>query len=494
MIWLGLFPSVLFGYWFFTVFPFSFDIFYLLLLIPLFFVLYGIALLSSLVSTKIGIWLVYKLIVRPELGIYPLLMEETQSRAWVLKANIKHFGRWLFYFFHLEFLRIFWLRRMGLKIGKNVKLCMHLADDELQEVGDNTFMAHRTGFAAHTLEVDHLTIGKMKIGKNCIFEPISGCVQGTIGDNSIFTGVTAIMKGQIARGNAIYHGVPCKKVNDNNLTQLEILELKRKIHEFDRINFIKKKNAPIKINETKLFVMKMLIAIGGCLFAFLFIYLFSLLFQIISLYNNAPMTFVFLTLIPFVFIVSLGCFVLGTAIFTKIFLKYYNRKAEILEGFYELNDPRAKWFKIKYLLRLFGLRIFHGSPFRIADTFVLRFWGDVKFGKNIELDYALIDPQYLEVDDYSIIGTGVRIHTHDIIDDKLYIKKVKIGKRVLIGTFAHLGPGVEIADGSIIAVAAWMRKNRKTKKPALWVGKPAVELPLELIRDRGKKSTSKYID
>ena len=55
MTWGGLFPSVLTAYWYFSTFPFSFDPLYLLLLIPLFFLLFGIALISSLLITKLGI-------------------------------------------------------------------------------------------------------------------------------------------------------------------------------------------------------------------------------------------------------------------------------------------------------------------------------------------------------------------------------------------------------------------------------------------------------
>ena len=88
--WVGLCPSVVLGYFFFITFPFSFNPLYLLSLIPLFFALYGIALLSSLVATKIGLWLVHKRVAHPELGTFRLSMEVPQTRAFVLKENIKH--------------------------------------------------------------------------------------------------------------------------------------------------------------------------------------------------------------------------------------------------------------------------------------------------------------------------------------------------------------------------------------------------------------------
>jgi acetyltransferase-like isoleucine patch superfamily enzyme len=495
-VWLTLFPSVLFGYWFFITFPFSFSPFYLLLLIPLFLILYGIALLSSLFTTKIGIWIVHKRITPPISGSYPISMENPHFRAFIIKGNIKNFGRWLYCLFHLDFIRAFWLRRMGWKIGKNVRLGSELffLDDEFIEIGDNSFFAKDiTMLSGHLLDQTNLTIHPTIIGKNCIFKNISGAVGAKIGDNSILEPITGVMKGQICRGNAIYYGVPCKKVKDNNLSPEEIQEIKQEIQRREKINYIKKKNAPIKINEKKLFFIKFVVFLGGICFGLAMLILYSFLFMAIYSPTNHFYNILVLALIPLVFIVTMGFFVTGTTLFIKIFLSYYDKKAEIPEGTYELDDPRAKIFKIKYFLRLFGLHIFHGTPFKIADTFALRLWGNVKLEKNVKMEDAFIDPQYLEVGDYSQIALGARVHTHDIIDGKLFIKKVKIGRNVIIGAYTHIKPGVIISDGSVTAVAAWLRKNQNCKRAALWVGKPAAELPL-LFLTKSARLEGKYVD
>ncbi|NVM28967.1 MAG: hypothetical protein HWN65_08985 [Candidatus Helarchaeota archaeon] len=479
MAWVSLFPSVLFGYWFFITFPFSFNPIYLLSLIPLFFALYGIALLSSLIFTKLGIWIIHKRITYPEVGTYRVSMDEPQTRAFMIKINIRSFGRWLYYFFHLKFLRAFWMRQQGVKIGKNVKLAKYIEDEEFQEFGDNTYMAKSVGFSGHMMDNEYLVVTETIVGKNCIFEHLSGGVGATIGDNSVFRELTGAMKGYVCRGNAIYQGIPCKKIGEySDLSPAEIEEVKQKIREKDKTNYIKRKNAPIKISGAKLFTMKLLIVIGGCLFALLFLYLYSILFQAFYSPTNHLLNIAFLTLVPFIFIITLGFFSVGTTLFTKIFLAYYDHKAEIPEGYYELDDPRAKIFKIKYLLRLFGLRLFRAMPFKVGDTFVMRFWGNVTFGNYIVIENAIVDPQYLELGDNVVMAAGARIHTHDIIKGKLYIKKVKIGKNSILGGCCHIKPGVELPARSIVAAAAWFRKNRKCKRPALWMGKPAFELPL----------------
>lgn len=482
MAWVGLFPSVLAAYWFFSTFPFSFNPLYLISLVPLFFGLYGIALLSSLGFTKLGIWLVHKRIAAPEFGSYRLSMEEPQFRAYIIKGNVKNFGRWLYYFLHIPFLRAFWLRRMGVKIGKRVKLGRYLEDEENIEFGDNTFIANTSGFSGHMEDTQYFTIVNTIIGKNCIFEPFSGAVGATVGDNSVFKELTGAMKGFICEGNAIYQGIPCKKVgNYSDLSPAELEEIKQKIRKIDSIDYIKRKNAPIKINGAKLFAMKVVVVIGGCVIGLIFPYLYFIFFQAFYSPTNQLINILLLIPIPILFIVTMGCFIIGTTVFTKLFLMYYDRKVEIPEGYYELDDPRAKIFKIKYLLRLFGLRLFRGTPFKIIDTYAIEFWGTTTLGRNVVLEEAIVDPQYLDIGNNVVMGAGVRIHTHDIIDGKLYIKRVKIGNNVVIGGCSHFKPGVEIADGSVIAAAAWLRKNRKCKRPALWMGKPAFELPLDIL-------------
>lgn len=494
IMWLDLFPSVIFGYWFFKTFPFEFSIPYLLYLIPLFFVLYGLALLTSLILTKVGMWIVHKRITYPEPGSYPLSLDSPQTRAFILKGNIKNFGRWLYYFFNWKFLRAFWMRRMGVKLGKNVKWGIYVQDEEFTEIGDNTFMAWNSILSSHLMDQHDLTINRTIIGKNCIFEHISGAVGATVGDNSYFKHITGAMKGTICRGNAIYDGVPCKKIgNFSDLTPSDIKTAKKKIRELDSTNFIKQKNAPIKVSEFKLFLMKSIIVVAGILFGLLIPILYSLLFR--TLYNptNDLWNLFILALVPFLFLISMGLLIIGTTLLVKIFIMYYDKKGEIPEGTYELDDPRAKWFKIKYCLRMFGLRIFHNTPFKIGDSFAMRFWGHVKLAPNVKLEDAIVDPQYLELGDYTQIAAGARVHTHDIVDNKLYIKTVKIGSNVLIGSYAHIKPGVEIADGSIAAVAAWFRKNRICKNPALWLGKPAFELPLEMVT-KSARLEGKYVD
>ncbi|MHA1267132.1 MAG: hypothetical protein ACTSRS_17970 [Candidatus Helarchaeota archaeon] len=495
MIWFALFPAVVAAYWFFISFPFSLDLIYLLCLIPLFFVLYCISLISSLISVKVAIWIVHKRIAPPSPGSYSLSMDEPQVRAWVLKGNIKNFARWLFLFFHFSFLQAFWLRQMGVKIGHHVKLGKHVQDDDFIEIGSNTYMAKECIISGHLMDQTHLTINPTTIGANCIFEPITGAVGCVIGDNSIFKSCTMAMKGNNCRGNSIYEGLPIKKVgNYSDLTPAELRELKQKIRQLDKVDYVKLKNAPIKVNRIKLFLLKFMIILGATIFGFISPLLYTLFFTAFYQPSNHLLNIILLIPVPGFFLIALGLFTFGEVLLIKLCLIYYDHKAEIPEGTYDLNDPRVKLFKIKYILRMFGMRLFHATPFKIGSTLALRAWGNTKIGKiNVKLEDAIVDPQYIEIGNHTQIAAGARIHTHDIINGKLVIKKVKIGSNVIVGSYAHIKPGVEIADGSIVAVGACLPQDQKCTCSAVLLGNPAKEYPLSILT-KAARLEGKYID
>jgi len=493
MTWFGLFPSVVTVYWFFTIFPFSFNPVYLLLLIPLFILLYGIALVCSLVSTKVGIWIVHKRVAYPEQGTYRYAMDEPQTRAFILKGNIKNFARWSYNFFHFKFLQAFWLRRMGVKIGKNVKLSQQIEDDDFIEIDDNSFMAKESILSGHMLDHTHLTLLRTKVGKNCILDHDFMAVGSTIGDNSVFKPYTFPMKGIICKGSAIYEGVPVRKIGDySDLSPTDIKELKAQIKKTDKKDIMKERIDPIKVSSLKLFLWKLLVVVGGSIFALIFPLLYSLLFN--SLYSPTDHLFniVLLIPIPFVFLIALGIFIFGTSFMITLIRWYYDSKVEIPEGVYDLEDPRAKYFKIKHCLQKFGLRLFHATPFKIGDTIGIRAFTNSFIGVNVKMEDAYIDPQYLKIGDYTQIATRTRVHTFKIADGKLHIKWVKLGANVLIAVYSHIAPGVVIEDGAMSGIGTWFEED-KTYSQALWIGNPARKLPFEAI-SRSDKVEDKYID
>lgn len=86
----------------------------------------------------------------------------------------------------------------------------------------------------------------------------------------------------------------------------------------------------------------------------------------------------------------------------------------------------------------------------------LRLWG-AQVGRNVYWNpgIVILDRGLIEIGDNSIIGYRVEMSCHIIKPKKenlmLYIKKLKIGSNVFLGSASSVGPGVVIEDGAFVA-------------------------------------------
>jgi acetyltransferase-like isoleucine patch superfamily enzyme len=83
----------------------------------------------------------------------------------------------------------------------------------------------------------------------------------------------------------------------------------------------------------------------------------------------------------------------------------------------------------------------------------------------------------MEIGDNTMIG-GRSLITGHLAEDKLIIKKVKIGKNCLIGGESFIMPGVTIEDNVVVGAKSLVTKNKKLEKGKIYAGIPAKEIKL----------------
>ena len=100
-----------------------------------------------------------------------------------------------------------------------------------------------------------------------------------------------------------------------------------------------------------------------------------------------------------------------------------------------------------------------------------------KIGKNVALsgDEWIFDPYVTEIGDNTTIGARSIISGH-IGERHLIIKKVKIGKNVLIGGDCFIMPGVVIEDNVILGAKSLVLKDQILKNGKMYGGIPAKEV------------------
>lgn len=100
-----------------------------------------------------------------------------------------------------------------------------------------------------------------------------------------------------------------------------------------------------------------------------------------------------------------------------------------------------------------------------------------KVGKNVALsaDEWIFDPYVTEIGDNTVIGARSIISGH-IGEGHLIIKKIKIGKNVLIGGDCFIMPGAIIEDNVILGAKSLVLKDQILKKGKIYAGIPAKEI------------------
>ncbi|MBC7080971.1 MAG: hypothetical protein H5T44_01790 [Thermoplasmatales archaeon] len=151
------------------------------------------------------------------------------------------------------------------------------------------------------------------------------------------------------------------------------------------------------------------------------------------------------------------------------------------EGEYSKNIKDKNTFKYTLYFSLYYptyklINIFVLPPIK---SFYLSLIG-CKIGKNVFLagEEWIADPCVTEIGENTMIG-GRSLITAHLAEDKLIIKRVKIGKNCLIGGDSFIMPGVEIEENVVVGAKTLVTKDKKLKKEKVYAGIPAREINYE---------------
>jgi len=200
---------------------------------------------------------------------------------------------------------------------------------------------------------------------------------------------------------------------------------------------------------------------------------YSLIYIIKSLNLSDPLhalLLTFLLVIEFLLFIILGTFIPG------IFIRLMNLKVE--EGEHEISIKDKNFFKYILFFVLYrpSLKLVGILPLLPLRIRFLKLVG-LKMGKSSILAGSEIihDPYAVEIGEQTLIGGYSWILAH-VAEEKLLVKKVKIGNNCLIGARSIIMPGVIIEDGVTVGINSVVTKNQILKKGKMYAGVPAREI------------------
>lgn len=173
------------------------------------------------------------------------------------------------------------------------------------------------------------------------------------------------------------------------------------------------------------------------------------------------------------FSIGASYFIYGiTMIFFVGFLRIVFR-LNLKEGEYRLGSlGSVKWFIVNSLYYVVSVTFMDFILLTPLAAIFYRLMG-AKVGKNVQINSKFgADLSLLEIGDEAVIGGHSTVICHSFERGRLILKKVKIGKRAVIGLNSVILPGCEIGDGALISAGAVLGKNTIVKPREVFFGVP----------------------
>jgi len=189
--------------------------------------------------------------------------------------------------------------------------------------------------------------------------------------------------------------------------------------------------------------------------------------------SNIYVTIFFL---PFILFISLLLLILSTAFFTGMAIKGFHLTYK--EGRYgkSIKDRTAFNFALYYILyrptvKLLSIIFIPPIYAKYLSLVGAKIGRHVFFGGR----NTISDPCVVEIGSNTLIGGGATIMSH-LGEDKLIIKKVKIGNHCLIGAESLIMPGVTLEDRVVLGGKSLVTKNKTLTTGKMYGGVPVEEI------------------
>ena len=183
-----------------------------------------------------------------------------------------------------------------------------------------------------------------------------------------------------------------------------------------------------------------------------------------------------------IFLFAVSIFIFSAAIF-----KLLNKLHPPREGVFEKGSKDWKYMHRRFWIAYFPIWLARALPLPWADIFVYRLFG-VHIGKNVVAYEGYIDPEFVEIGDFTMTSINICIFSHLIYHDKLIIKRVKIGNECIVGPQSIISPGTVMQDRAVLGANSYTNIGQELKSDLIHVGTPvSVNFPIQSLEESIEK-------
>lgn len=170
-------------------------------------------------------------------------------------------------------------------------------------------------------------------------------------------------------------------------------------------------------------------------------------------------------------VIAFGYFLFGLLLIFTASIARAILRLDVKEGVHAIGSPdMLKWMMSSALI--IAVRVMF-MEFILLTPFCVLFYKlmGAKVGRNVQINSSQVgDIPLLEIGDSTVIGGHATVICHLFEKDGLVIKKVRIGRNVIIGLNSVIMPGVEIGDRAVIATGAIVPKDTKVAADSVYYG------------------------
>ena len=184
---------------------------------------------------------------------------------------------------------------------------------------------------------------------------------------------------------------------------------------------------------------------------------------------------------------NLFLFAFSIILFSAIINKILNKLYPPREGVFERGTKEWKYTHRRFWNAYFPIWLARALPIPWSDIFVYRFFG-VSIGKNVVAYEGYIDPELIEIGDFTMTSLNICIFSHLIYHDHIIIKKIKIGEACVVGPQTIISPGTVMRDGAVLGANSYTWIGQELEGNLIHVGTPvSTSFPVQSLEESQEK-------
>jgi len=181
-------------------------------------------------------------------------------------------------------------------------------------------------------------------------------------------------------------------------------------------------------------------------------------------------------------------FVFSIVFLSGLINKLLRKLSPPKEGTFSRGSKEWKYTHRRFWNAYFPIWLVRALPIPWSDIFVYRYFG-VSIGKNVVAYEGYIDPEFVEIGDYTMTSLNICIFSHLIYHEQMIIKRVKIGKACVVGPQTIISPGTVMQDGSILGANSYTWVDQELESDLIHVGTPVTNsFPIQSVEESAKKT------